>query len=62
MVCFRYIILNTLQKEDNKDDNDNNNNNKTTEAAATTAVNHPPYRCKKIKLMRTAHITYKVLG
>ena len=24
MVCFRYIIVNTLQKGDNKDDNDNN--------------------------------------
>jgi hypothetical protein len=31
-------------------------------AAATTAVNHRPYRCKKIKLVRTAHITCKVLG
>ena len=30
MVCFRYIIVNTLQKGDNKDDDDdddNNNNN-----------------------------------
>ena len=31
MVCFRYIILNTLHKGDNKDedddDDDNNNNN-----------------------------------
>ena len=30
MVCFRYIIVNTLHKGDNKDyddDDDNNNNN-----------------------------------
>jgi hypothetical protein len=37
MVCFRYIILNTLQTGDNKDDDDdddnnnnNNNNNRVT--------------------------------
>jgi hypothetical protein len=27
MVFFRYIIVNTLHKGDNKDDYDNNNNN-----------------------------------
>ena len=27
MVDFRYIIVNTLHKYDNKDDDDNNNNN-----------------------------------
>jgi len=27
-VCFRYIILNTLHKGDNKDNNNNSNNNK----------------------------------
>jgi hypothetical protein len=28
MVCFRYIIVNTLHKgDDDDDDNDNNNNN-----------------------------------
>ena len=28
MICFRYIIVNTLRKgDDNKDDNDNNNDN-----------------------------------
>ena len=27
MVCFRYIIVNTLPKGDNKDDDDDNNNN-----------------------------------
>jgi hypothetical protein len=27
MVCFRYIIVNTLHKGDNKDNNNNNNNN-----------------------------------
>jgi len=27
MVCFRYIIVNTLHKGDTKDDDDNNNNN-----------------------------------
>jgi hypothetical protein len=27
IVCFRYIILNTLHKGDNKDNNNNNNNN-----------------------------------
>ena len=26
MVCFRYVIVNTLHKGDNKDDNNNNNN------------------------------------
>jgi hypothetical protein len=37
MVCFRYIILNTLQNGDNKDDDDvdedydNNNNNNVEE-------------------------------
>ena len=27
MVCFRYIIVNTLYKGDNKDDDDDDNNN-----------------------------------
>jgi hypothetical protein len=27
LVCFRYIILNTLLKSDDDDDDDNNNNN-----------------------------------
>ena len=27
MVCFRYIIVNTLHKGDNMDDDDNDNNN-----------------------------------
>jgi len=27
MVCFRYIIVNTLHKGDNKDNNDDDNNN-----------------------------------
>jgi len=35
MVCFRYIIVNTLHRGDNKDDDDdddnnNNNNNSNT--------------------------------
>ena len=33
MVCFRYIVVNTLHKDDNKDDDDdddNNNNNNTS--------------------------------
>ena len=29
MVCFRYVIVNTLHKGDNKDDDDDNNNNDT---------------------------------
>jgi len=33
MVCFRYIVVNTLYKGDNKDDDDyeNNNNNNNNE-------------------------------
>jgi hypothetical protein len=27
MVCFRYIIVNTMHNGDKKDDDDNNNNN-----------------------------------
>jgi hypothetical protein len=27
VVCFRYLIVNTLHKSDNKDNNNNNNNN-----------------------------------
>ena len=27
MVCFRYVIVNILQKCDDDDDDDNNNNN-----------------------------------
>jgi hypothetical protein len=33
MVCFRYIIVNTQHKEDNKDNNNNNNDNDNTVAA-----------------------------
>jgi len=29
MVCFRYVIVNSLYKVDNKDNNNNNNNNNT---------------------------------
>jgi len=41
MVCFRYIIVNTLHKGDNKDDDnddDNNNNNNVTTTTGTTWV------------------------
>jgi hypothetical protein len=30
MVCFRYVISNTLHKGENKDNNNNNNNNNNT--------------------------------
>ena len=35
MVCFRYIIVNTLHKGD--DDDDDNNNNSTYSPAGVTA-------------------------
>ena len=37
MVCFRYIIINTLHKGDKKDDDDDDNNNKAT---VFTAIYH----------------------
>ena len=30
MVCFRYIIVNTVHKGDNNNNNNNNNNNSST--------------------------------
>jgi len=33
MVCFRYKIVNTLHKCDNKDDNNNSNNNNNKDIA-----------------------------
>jgi len=41
MVCFRYIIVNTLHKGDNDDDDDNNNNNNDNSATIAT----PSIRC-----------------
>ena len=41
MACFRYIIVNTLHKGDNKDgddDNDNNNNNNSEQKTANMAT------------------------
>jgi hypothetical protein len=32
IVCFRYIIVNTLHKGDNKDDDDDDNNNNNNAA------------------------------
>jgi hypothetical protein len=32
MVCFRYIIINTLHKGDDDDDDDDNNNNNNNNA------------------------------
>jgi predicted nuclease with TOPRIM domain len=45
MVCFRYIIVNTLQKGDRNDDDDsdnnnNNNNNNTTNIAEYLNTNY----------------------
>jgi len=41
MVCFRYVIVNTLHKGDNKDDDDddddNNNNNNNNNTFKNTA-------------------------
>jgi hypothetical protein len=45
MVCFRYVIVHTLHKGDNKDDNDddtnnnNNNNNNNNKYVAYTLYN-----------------------
>jgi hypothetical protein len=42
MVCFRYIIINTLhtgdKKEEDDDNNDDNNNNNNNKSWAGTAV------------------------
>jgi hypothetical protein len=45
MVCFRYIIVNTLHKGDNYDDDDNNNsknnnnnNNNTTKTTPRSRI------------------------
>ena len=47
MVCFRYIIVNTLHKGDNKDDDDddddNNNNNSTRKVPNQVATTNKPY-------------------
>jgi hypothetical protein len=37
MVCFRYIILNTVYKGDGDDDDDNNNNNNSSQYAKVQA-------------------------
>jgi hypothetical protein len=70
MVCFRYIIVNTLHKGDDKDD-DNNNNNKI---GATCTIsksfrkyvshitgNHEVRELQKTAILGTAHILRKVL-
>jgi hypothetical protein len=48
MVCFRYIIVNTLHKSDTKVNNNNNNNNFHTHSYKTTHISFPmlcdPYR------------------
>ena len=38
MVCFRYIIVNTLYKGDKKDDDDDNNNFKKYNMESTLNV------------------------
>ena len=39
MVCFRYIIVSTLHKSDNKDDDDDDNNNKHDRVCAQLHFN-----------------------
>jgi hypothetical protein len=41
MVCFRYIIVNTLYKGDNKYNNNNNNNNNLVAADDPDKKGHP---------------------
>jgi len=38
MVCFRYIIVNTLHKVDNKDDDDDDDDTDTTTITITTTT------------------------
>ena len=38
LVCFRYIIVNTLHKGDNKDNNNNNNNGHVTTVGDTNDI------------------------
>ena len=42
MVCFRYIIVNTLLECDNKDNNNNNNNN-------NNKVQYSMYLCNDVR-------------
>jgi len=47
MVCFRYIVVNTLHKGDNKgdddDDDDNNNNNNIHVSTGNIKTGPPKY-------------------
>ena len=50
MVCFMYIIVNTLHTGDNKDDGDNNNNNNmyllTSGSTAQIPIKNPTQNTK----------------
>jgi hypothetical protein len=57
MVCFRYIIVNTIHKDKNKgdDDGDNNNNNNNN----NNVLKKEAEKCLKI---RTEHYKYSACG
>ena len=70
MVCFRYVIVNTLRKGDNRyddddDDNDDNNNNNNSKSFRKYLSDIPGNRdvkeLQKTAILGTAHILRKVL-
>jgi hypothetical protein len=54
MVCFRYVLVNTLHKGDDDDDDDDDNNNNNTKQAlkwlATDTVAADPFPARELKL------------
>jgi len=72
MVCFRYIIVNTLHKgDDDDDDNDNNNNNNNNyyyyylkslrRYLSKITGSHEIKELQKTAILGTAHVLREVL-
>ena len=68
MVCFRYIIVNTLHKVENKDNNNNNNNNNyyyflksLRRYLSKITGSHEIKELQKTAILGTAHVLREVL-
>ena len=65
MVCFRYVIVNTLHKGDNEDDGDydgndddddnNNNNNNNNNGHVATVGDKNEIKCDFINIVTTGN-------
>ena len=60
MICFRYIIVNTLHKDNNKDNNNNNNNNNVIKKEAEKLLEDKDRTIQRMWNVKTRMVTVMV--